>query len=278
VIDQVVQLEDGVGLAYDDVGQGAAVIFVNGLGNLKEAWRETVASVSRYGRAITYNFRNQGLVNREHGDDYLVVQHVRDLQALVASTDVASFVGVGISTGARILMDYAFQYPERVRGLVLMGASNDNLGPRYQMIFSSWIRLLDTCPSDDLTAYVNAYLPWIFGPNYVAEHADLATQIGQLLLRTQTISGTRANLKSLVRSYDLAHAAKTRGHRVASRILFLQGEYDFLTPPGCLQQALTQYPNAQLRIIRGSGHNVRVEKPQEFEDALIGFLLEDDDF
>src|SRR4051812_14767296 len=68
--------DDGVALAYDVRGDGLPLILVNGLPDTKEGWNSTASALAPYFRVVTYNLRNQGLVD-DGGDAYRSERHVR---------------------------------------------------------------------------------------------------------------------------------------------------------------------------------------------------------
>lgn len=271
----VFETDDRVELAFSEAGEGYPVVFVNGLGNLKEAWADTVNVVSRYFRVITYNLRNQGKQVDGHGDRYLTDRHVQDLQCLVDHLGLPAFVGVGISTGSRILVDFAGEHAARVRALVLMGASNDAYAERYQAIFRTWLVALLASPPEDLTPYAEAYLPCIYSPHYLVQARGQTPKIAAALDRTLSRRGIAANLRATIDSFAEDFLRAHRQHLVEAPTLLLQGELDFLTPPVVLREASWQFPKGTLKVLDGSGHNIRVERREEFEREMLNFLLDD---
>src|SRR5690349_15598520 len=103
--------DDGVALAYDVRGEGLPLVLVNGLPDTKDGWSNAAGALAPYFRVVTYNLRNQGLVE-EGGDGYRTERHVRDLDQLLAHLRIGQFVGVGLSMGARILADFTQTQPD----------------------------------------------------------------------------------------------------------------------------------------------------------------------
>jgi pimeloyl-ACP methyl ester carboxylesterase len=265
--------DDGIELAYAEIGEGFPVVLVNGLGNLKEAWAETVGSFQRYFRVITYNLRNQGKNIAGHGVNYTTQQHVRDLAKLIEHLEIEAFVGIGISTGARILIDHALAYPDRVHGLVLMGVATENLNHRNAVIFKSWLNALETSADEDMRRYVETYIPWIYGPDYLSAVAVPVGQIASGLSNTMTRAGTAENIKSTLNSLDEEYVVSSRAGIIEAPVLILQGEYDLMAPPGCLGDLSKRFANHRMTIIPRVGHNIRGEKRHDFERHALDFML-----
>ena len=55
-------------------------------------------------------------------------------------------------------------------------------------------------------------------------------------------------------------------------VLVIVGSEDDLTPPAESQRLADGIEGSQLQILAGSGHLSNIEKPEEFTDALRGFL------
>lgn len=274
IVEGTFATSDGIELAFTATGDGFPVILVNGLGNLKEAWSETVGSFSRYFQVITYNLRNQGKQITGHGADYTTQRHVSDLHRLAEHLRLEQFVGIGISTGARILIDYALAYPDKVRGLALMGVATENLNHRNHVIFKSWLNALESSTDDDMTRYVETYIPWIYGPDYLSSVAVPVRQISAGLSNTMTKAGTAENIKSTLNSLTDTYVASSRGGTINSPTLILQGEYDLMAPPGCLDDLSKRFPVGKMTIIPRVGHNIRGENRPAFERHTLDFLLD----
>jgi pimeloyl-ACP methyl ester carboxylesterase len=265
--------DDGIELSYAESGDGFPVILVNGLGNLKEAWAETVASFDRYFRVIRYNLRNQGKNVAGHGTDYTTQRHVLDLDRLLQHLGIDRFVGAGISTGARILIDHALAYPDKVHGLTLMGVATENLNHRNTVIFKSWLNALESSADEDMVRYVETYIPWIYGPDYLSAVAVPVRQIADGLSNTMTKAGTAENIKSTLNSLDEAYVTASRGGTINSPVLILQGEYDLMAPPGCLDDLSKRFSKHKMTIVPRVGHNIRGENRSAFERHALDFLL-----
>jgi pimeloyl-ACP methyl ester carboxylesterase len=270
--------DDGVRLAYSVVGEGFPIVLSNGLGILKEAWAETADSFSRYGKVITYNLRNQGKEVAGHGDTYLMDRHVSDLEQLLAHLEIDRIAGVGISTGTRILSDLALARPELVRSLVLMGYGGEALAERNQIVFRSWLHTLLSCPIGDLSPFADALLPWVYSPAYLARSAAAVPEIAKAIELIMTRDGLAANVRASMISLDNSYERSHRNSTIKARTLILQGEFDMLTPPAFLKSVSQRFDDCTIKVVSGSGHNVRAERRGEFESSALEFFFADPEF
>ncbi|PYO82541.1 MAG: alpha/beta hydrolase, partial [Gemmatimonadetes bacterium] len=112
---------DGTRIRYIDAGRGPSVVFLHGLGASMYAWRNTLAAVRAAGyRVVAFDNRGFGFSDKPpHGYDNAA--YARLLAAFMDSLHVADAVLVGHSMGGAIAAEAAIAWPDRVRGLVLIG-------------------------------------------------------------------------------------------------------------------------------------------------------------
>ena len=60
---------------------------------------------------------------------------------------------------------------------------------------------------------------------------------------------------------------------VQNPTLVLVGKEDVLVPPENSRILATRIPNARLRVIEGGGHQFLIEQPDDFNSAVLEFLL-----
>jgi pimeloyl-ACP methyl ester carboxylesterase len=268
--------DDGLTLPYDVRGDGLPVVLVNGLPDTKEGWSGTAEALAPYFRVVTYNLRNQGLAEGG-GDGYDTKRHVLDFVQLLEHLGIERFVGVGLSMGARILADFAGVHSERALRLVLIGASNDRLAPRYRAIFRSWLNALETSPADSLLPFVESFVAWALDPAYVARDPEFFAKYAKLLAQTHTRRGLSANIRAMIKSYEAPYMAEYQLKRITARTHFIQGEFDFLTPPSFIREMVQNFPHGSVSVLPGCGHNVRVADPLRLQQAILDFLTRDDE-
>jgi pimeloyl-ACP methyl ester carboxylesterase len=120
-------------------------------------------------------------------------------------------------------------------------------------------------------------VPWAFNPGYFSRDPDFFARYAKLLAATHTRRGLGANIAAIVASYDSDSAARSRRKPIATRTHFVQGEYDFLTPPQFIREMVELFPHSSVTVIPGCGHNVRVSEPRRLEQEILDFLVRDDE-
>jgi pimeloyl-ACP methyl ester carboxylesterase len=118
-----VELErDGVRLAYDTVGAGPTVVLhMGGLGD-GEAWREYLPQLFGF-RVVLLDHRGRGDSDRPaRVEQHAMSEYVDDVIALIDDLGEDRVGLVGYSMGAQVGYAVAAAAPERIFGLVGMGA------------------------------------------------------------------------------------------------------------------------------------------------------------
>lgn len=113
-------------LRVSDGGAGEpAVLFLHGLGNDLDAWREQLDHLRPLRRAVAYDQRGHGGSDRPRDGVYTVEALAEDLGIVADSLGLKRFVLVGHSLSGAVLTAYAGAHPGRVAGLVYADAVGD---------------------------------------------------------------------------------------------------------------------------------------------------------
>ena len=174
---------------------------------------------------------------------------------------------VGLSMGARILMDFAPRHLDRVATLTLCdcfyGFTNA-LAPDKQREYIE-LRERPLREGKTFADLAPKLIASLVSPNASDEvRAELRDSIE--MLRTEPY------LKTLRASVTFDQADRLAELAVPTQLIF--GADDALTPPSIGETMLGLLPDARLSIIEGAGHLSNLEAPAAFNDVLVSFLRE----
>ncbi|MGF6307825.1 pimeloyl-ACP methyl ester carboxylesterase/DNA-binding CsgD family transcriptional regulator [Bradyrhizobium sp. i1.8.4] len=119
---------DGTRIAYAICGNGPPLVwvahFVHHLNFDWDSpvWRPWISALAKRHTLIRYDFRGTGLSDRT-GVEFTFEKLVEDFEAVVSASGVRNFALVAMSGGARVVVPFAVQNPDRVSRLVLYGTS-----------------------------------------------------------------------------------------------------------------------------------------------------------
>lgn len=111
-----------ISLYYEEKGTGTPLILLHGNGENGDYFRHQTEYFSKSYRVIAVDTRGHGKSPR--GDaPFTLEQFAEDLKEFCAKLEIPKAVILGFSDGANIAMKFTLKYPEKVRALILNGAS-----------------------------------------------------------------------------------------------------------------------------------------------------------
>ena len=257
---------DGTRIRYIDVGRGAPVVFLHGLGASMYAWRRNLAAVAAAGfRVIAFDNRGFGLSDKPPAP-YDNAAYARLAIAFMDSLRLTDAVLVGHSMGGAIAAQVAIEYPPRVRGLVLVGSAG--LGAREPLLFrvARWPVLGPAALALRGRGFTARLLrSTYFDPGKVTE-AD----VDQYYAPVAQAEYGRA-LRGVLQQFRFT-ALEGRLDRIAAPTLVLWGEEDRWVPMGLGRALAAGITRSAFVSVPHAGHSVQEEAPDEVNHLVIRFL------
>src|SRR5579864_3235790 len=108
----------GVRIYWDEQGSGETLLMIMGLGWSSHACYRTRPLLSQRYRTIAFDNRGVGQSDAPPGP-YSIPQMASDAAAVLAAAKVNAAHVFGVSMGGMIAQEFALQYPQRVRSLIL---------------------------------------------------------------------------------------------------------------------------------------------------------------
>ena len=117
---------DGVELHYEVEGDGFPLVFTHGnMGFGQQFFLQTPIFRKRY-RCILHDLRGCGLSGKPQAEVYGTKIHSSDLHTILQALGVTKAVHLGHSFGGPISLQYYFDYPGEMAGLVFLGSYSAN--------------------------------------------------------------------------------------------------------------------------------------------------------
>ncbi len=101
-------------------GEGVAIVFAHGMGLDCEMWTPQLDALSKSYRTIAYDLRGRTLRGRT---PYSLYDLASDFTALLDELNIDRCVLVGLSMGGYLAVRVAVTVPQRLHGMVLIGAA-----------------------------------------------------------------------------------------------------------------------------------------------------------
>jgi pimeloyl-ACP methyl ester carboxylesterase len=113
---------DGVELHYEVEGDGFPLVFTHGnMGFGQQFFLQTRILRNQY-RCILHDLRGCGLSGKPQAEMYDTAMHASDLHTILQALGVTQAVHLGHSFGGPIALQYYFDYPGEVTGMVFLGS------------------------------------------------------------------------------------------------------------------------------------------------------------
>jgi pimeloyl-ACP methyl ester carboxylesterase len=236
----------------DEAHGRAPVVLIHGAGGHHLYWPPQIRRITGH-RIFAVDLPGHGRsdgIGRHRIEDY-----VDDILGFMAAVGINAAVWIGHSMGGAIALQAALQNPRRVLGLVLIGS-----GARLRVD----PKLLEYATRE--TSFPAALQ--LLGERSFSEASD--PRLRQLALQRM------AEMRPGVLQGDLlacaAFDASDRLSDVHVSSLILLGEHDQLVHPRNSEMLREGLRDSELRVIRGAGHMVMLERAEETAAALRQFL------
>jgi pimeloyl-ACP methyl ester carboxylesterase len=253
-----------INLAYDDCGSGPAVLLIHGFPLNRGMWQSQLQPLAGAGfRVIAPDLRGFGESDApERG--YSMDGFADDLIALLDALHIDRAVIGGMSMGGYILMDLLERHPQRISAacfIATKSSADDEEGRARRSSMAAKAEKLGSNP------IIKFFAELLFAPETTHSKPELIALVTSWMRSTHP----RALAGALLAMRDRKdYTPLLPGFRLPSQVIV--GSEDRTASQKALELFTTGLPNCRSRVIAGGGHMVNMEKPEEFNDTLLGFL------
>ena len=252
-------LDDGE-LTYHRRGEGPPVVLLHGGGLGGVTWDRQFPLLARDHAVVRYDARGHGESSPVTGP----FAHHEDLLDLLDGLDLDRPTLVGLSLGARTAIDFALAHPDRVADLVLVGPGVSGMKIEDPFIVDQIARLRASTAVDEVVECLLRM--WVDGPHRSPGEVDPAVR--ELCRGLTAHAVSRGAFTTLS---DELHAVD-RLHELRARTLVVVGDLDSSDIHAVADLVCESAPDSEKVVVEGAGHLVNLDRPDEFDRALLRFL------
>ncbi|MGQ0561200.1 MAG: alpha/beta fold hydrolase [Gemmatimonadota bacterium] len=259
---------NGQELYYEMHGQGEPLVLVMGIGYDSSLWAlHQVPALAPHFKVIIFDNRDVGRSSTASAS-YSIADMADDVAGLLDALRIQRAHLLGLSMGASIAQEFALRHPQRLNRLVLCGPDAAPARQAFHPI-AVWRWVKDSDASG--AVFAAQQFTWLFSSAFLRNGAAVQQTIDFLSNNPNPVAP--AAYARQAQAY-LEFDPGTRLCGIAAPTLVVVGEQDLLTPPWIAREIAAAIPGARLEIIRGDGasHVVPLERPDEFNQLVIGFL------
>lgn len=255
---------DDIEIAYKEFGDGPPLVLIMGYASTMDMWdTRMLEDLARRYRVIVFDNRGMGLSTSSE-QNYSISLFANDTAGLMDALGIEKTPVLGWSMGADVALALAHEHPERVEKLVLYAADpggNESvpMDPEVQK------KLLDTSGTDAERGM--RLLSLLFPADWMAEHPDPREYFPSVteksspenIARQGEAMGARTGVSAWLGTID-------------TPTLLIVGDRDVISPPGNSFFIGERIASASVVQVRGAGHGLMYQYPDEFTAIVQAFL------
>ena len=253
----------GIEMAYDDTGGGgAAVALLHGFPFDRRMWRGQLEALGGEFRVVAPDLRGFGETTFAGG--MTVESLAEDVAALLDELGLRRVVLGGLSMGGYVAFEFLRKFRGRVRALVLADTrpQADDAAARRAREENAQKVL-----SEGIAPFVESMLPKLLSPGTRERGGGVVEGVRAMMLGTRPDTAAAA-LRAMAIRRDQTELLPS----IDVPALIVVGAEDSLTPPSDAEAMSAKVADSRLVVIEGAGHLSNVERPEEFNRALIEFM------
>ena len=258
-------IEDEKGKIYYEVaGEGEYYVMVHDGSFHSVTWNKQFPVFAKKYRVVRYDRRGYGKSLPQPENPY---SNVDDLNEVFKHLKIKSAHVMGMSAGGGLSIDFALEYPDKVKSLVLVGAVVSGYGYSQHFITRGGrISPAIFAYPEEIRKYIIMEDPYTF----YEKNKDVKEKAWKLL--ENSLHNFDFNKHRL--NQGPKRAALPNLNEIKIPTLIIVGEYDI---PDCHAHAGAIHAgiqNSNRVIINNAGHIVPMEQPEEFNNLVLDFLKE----
>lgn len=252
-------------LFYRKFGQGQPFIILHGLFGQSDNWNTLARQFADAGFEVyTVDLRNHGLSPHSNTWNYQVMSD--DIIELVTDLKLQEIILLGHSMGGKVAMQSAIQHPELLNKLIVVDIAAKYYPPHHKDVLQALnavdFRVVKTRKEVEyiLSQYISDFgtRQFLLKNIYWKENGELAW---------------RFNLKVITENIENVGQQTPNNVTCTTPSLFIRGALSGYVSDADTEFIKTIFPFSKFETISGAGHWAHAEKPKEFFDAVIKFII-----
>ena len=220
---------NGVRIHYRLYGQGDPLLLLHGFTHAGQVWQPLIPELSSRNLLIVPDMRGHGLSLNPTGE-FTRGMAAQDLLELLDFLEIPSVVGVGHSSGGRVLLHLALLAPERVSAMVLIGSAH-----RFTEEWRKALAAADLAVwKEALPGYMEVVQSW---------HPNGEAQLEQLVAQLRSLAVERAEVHDEEQLRNLSVPT-----------LIAHGDRDEINPAYLALELYELLPQAELWMMPNVSH------------------------
>ena len=253
-----------IDIAYKTFGKGDPILLINGYSFTMDSWDPTLLETLASNHTVII-FNNRGIGNTTSGSErFSIEQFANDTAGLLEALNIKKADVLAWSLGGRIAQELTLNYPDRVGKLILyaIGCGGEESVPQNQEVRNEFVN--GTGTAEDRIARL---VPLFFPQEWRNENPNYLENIPKT---TETILNQTLN-KQIEAAANSAPTCD-RLKNITQPTLVIVGTDDAATPAANSVRMAELIPGSWLVQIKGGGHGLMYQYPEQFSNIVETFL------
>lgn len=250
-------------LQVRELGSGKPMMILHGLFGYSDNWQSQALKLAEYYRVILVDLRNHG--HSDWSDDFSYELMAADIYELCEDLKLEDIILVGHSMGGKVAMHFAQKHGHLLEKLVIADMGITSYPMHHDHILEG-IHSVDL-PSIKARSEADASMS-----QYIESEAVKQFLLKNLYWKQKGKLAWRMNVAVLEREMPEILAALPKGE-VLIPTLFMRGELSNYILDEDFEAIEAQFADVEFETIKGAGHWLHAEAPEEFQESLLSFCL-----
>jgi pimeloyl-ACP methyl ester carboxylesterase len=247
---------DGARIHYLSYGKGnEALVLIHGWTMNVDNWRDSNVELAKRNRVIEIDLPGHGKSDKPQLS-YSMEYFARAVDAVLRDANVKRAVLVGHSMGTPIARQFYRKYPKKTLGIVIVDGALRPFGDKAMMD-----QLLQGLRGPGYRDTINQMFTGMSGAGLATEAKERINASSQATPQHVLVSAMEGMLDASIWGED----------KINVPVLALMARNPFF-PPNLEQSYSALVPKLEFHMWDGVGHFLMMEKPKEFNAAVLAFL------
>ena len=248
-------------LAYQDYGDGDAIVLLHGFCGSHEYWDEVIPTLSENNRVIVPDLPGHGNSTFPKGN-YEIEYMADTVKELMDGLSIEKVTLFGHSLGGYITLAFAEKYEERLAGFSLI---HSTAHPDSEEAKEGRDLSIEKVESEGVSPFIDSLIPKLFAPENLKTHSKQIEKAKEIGYQTSQ-EGAIGMLRAMRNRPDRNHVIKNS----QLRSLLIAGDKDQVIPSE--KTFSVRKDTVSQALIKGAGHMSMMEKPDVLLSEIQRFL------
>lgn len=256
-----------VNIYYESQGDGEPILLIMGYGLYSAHWTTLIPPLSREYRVISFDNRGTGRSDKPE-IPYTIRMMADDTKGVLDATGVESAHVFGVSMGGMIAQEFALNYPDRLRSLILgctFCGGAKAIPPTPEALAFLTNPEMAKLPVEE---QARVTVPWLWTQEFIDKNPEAVELFVDITSKYPTPPHGYACQAQAIAFHDTYE----RLPQIAAPTLVITGDADRIIPTENSRILASQIPDAELVILENSGHGFISDAEAESNRAILDFL------